>query len=458
MIIVQLLLLASMKAGSLKVTGFSATTETVQRNKISIQHDEPLLREMQKKHRPIAASFVPTKFNPHPALSNRHLQTISGVFLRKDLDCAYVGDSGLGGLVNVVLHAMSRIDPSASEAGKLSKCDQYYSWDERQRIETSCGEDFFHVDIKYASVKKTTYQSHDSKGMVILVRGLEGNFNSSLALDLGNAYAHSGFDVVCINFRGCCGTPNDTLGGYHLGFTDDLRHFLKLMSETSDQKGCDKRPIYISGYSLGANVVIKCLGELGEAAYSLYNVHGAAVTGAPFDAERNVKYLDAPGFNRVVYSGNFLKSLKKKVQYQLDRHCESDPFTSAFDYPRTMSAKSIAEFDDAFTAKVYGFGTNLDYYRSNSCYYFLSAVAVPLLVINAGDDPFFDPEFYPVEESVDGGGSAPIKMERTKHGGHLGFMFHQLSRAEKKEQRVSSWMPTELARFISHVHSYHYEH
>ena len=82
-------------------------------------------------------------------------------------------------------------------------------------------------------------------------------------------------------------------------------------------------------------------------------------------------------------------------------------------------------------------------------------MAVPLLIINAGDDPFFDPNFYPIEESVDGGGDAPIKMERTKNGGHLGFMFHRLSEDEKKRQKpASSWMSMELARFIDHVHSY----
>ena len=63
-------------------------------------------------------------------------------------------------------------------------------------------------------------------------------------------------------------------------------------------------------------------------------------------------------------------------------------------------------------------------------------------------------DFYPFEESVDGGSLAPIKMERSKHGGHIGYMFHQLSDAEKKSKRSVSWMPIELTRFISHVHNY----
>ncbi|KAL9186166.1 hypothetical protein ACHAXT_005404 [Thalassiosira profunda] len=404
--------------------------------------DDAALKAMQAKHRPIAASFAPSEFNPHPALTNCHLQTISGVFLRKDPNCSYITEPGFGG-ISKVLKALSNIQPGE---------DECTFWDERQRITTNCGQDFYTVDIKYAGKRKTQYQSTDSKGTVVLIHGLESNSNSSLSTDMSQAYVKDGFDVVCINFRGCCGSPNDTLGGYHLGFTDDLRHFLKLMSELWGKDGFEKRPIYLSGFSLGANVVVKCLGELGDAALNLYNIHGAAVTGAPFDAERNVEFVDRPGFNRAIYSGNFLKTLKKRAQFQLDKHCEGDPLTPLFDYGGVMSAETIAEFDNAFIAKVYGFEDNIDYYRQTSCYYYLPGVAVPLFILNAGDDPFFDPEFFPIEESVEGGGDAPIKMERTKCGGHLGFMFHQPSDAEQKSERASSWMPLELARFLSHVH------
>jgi len=446
---------------------------------------EETFRKMQEKHRPIASSFVPSTFNPHPFLTNNHFQTISGVFLRKNPDCAYVAssDSNVTSMTKV-LAAISDMPPKSNEM----ECE---FWDARQRMSTSCQLDFYTVDIKYAASActeneeelRTThkFQSAQSQGMVILIHGLESNSNSSLSTDMASAYSQSGFDVACLNFRGCCGSPNESLGGYHLGFTDDLRHFLKYVSELwegvndidsnnnsrSDDSDddvnigeamtFDKRPIYLSGFSLGANVVVKCLGELGDAAFTLYNVHGAAVTGAPFDCERNIRYVEAPGFNRMVYSRNFLKTLKKRAEYQLEAFCEGDVDTEVFDFKGCMGATTIAEFENAFIARVYGFEDNIDYYRSTSCYYFLKGVAVPLYILNAGDDPFFDPDFFPIEESVDGRSMAPIKMKRTKEGGHLGFMFHQLSDLERKEmgdQNQASWMPMELARFIRHVHNY----
>ena len=154
----------------------------------------------------------------------------------------------------------------------------------------------------------------------------------------------------------------------------------------------EKRPIYLSRFSLGANVVAKCLGELGSESCTTYNIYGAAVTGASFNAKRNVQCLDATGFNRAIYSNNFLKTLKKRARFQLDRHCDIDPFTSAFNFPRVMSATSIAELDNAFIARIFWFENNMDYYRKNLRYYFLKRVAVPLFIINTGDDPFFDPE------------------------------------------------------------------
>jgi len=230
--------------------------------------DDNILRNMQQKHRPIVESFEPNTFNPHPLLTNCHLQTISGVFLRKNPDCAYITESGIGGITKAI-------------ADIQSNNDQYNYWeDERQRVTTSCEKDFFTVDIKYAGERQTQYQSVDAKGLVVLIHGLESNSNSSLSTDMAQAYIEDGFDVVCMNFRGCCGEPNDI---YHRRIppwvTDDLKYFLKLISKKVDQDQNNsfvQRPVYLSGFSLGANVVIKTLGELGDAAMTLYNVQGAA--------------------------------------------------------------------------------------------------------------------------------------------------------------------------------------
>jgi hypothetical protein len=87
-----------------------------------------------------------------------------------------------------------------------------------------------------------------------------------------------------------------TTTSYHVGFTADLQ----LVVETLHARFPSKN-IYICGFSLGGNVTMKFLGELGEAAWHL-GVRGAAVTCVPFDPIESHKNIEE-GFNRVVYSG-----------------------------------------------------------------------------------------------------------------------------------------------------------
>jgi predicted alpha/beta-fold hydrolase len=54
---------------------------------------------------------------------------------------------------------------------------------------------------------------------------------------------------------------------------------------------------------------------------------------------------------------------------------------------------------------------------------------------------------------IAGGSLAPIKMERTEYGGHIGYMF-ALTDERLTVDRQVSWMPSELTRFLSHVHSF----
>lgn len=112
------------------------------------------------------------------------------------------------------------------------------------------------------------------------------------------------FDVAAVNFRGCGGEEVVSDKIYHLvpskcssnqasmvvlpavctetdtlrqGFTDDLHWILlKLHAEAP------ARLIYLSGISLGGNVVTKCLSELGENS-SKINVRGAAVSCIPLN-------------------------------------------------------------------------------------------------------------------------------------------------------------------------------
>jgi predicted alpha/beta-fold hydrolase len=81
----------------------------------------------------------------------------------------------------------------------------------------------------------------------------------------------------------------------------------------------------------------------------------------------------------------------------------------------------------------------LDYYRKTSCGYYLERIGVPTLIVNAGDDPFFDREYVPEE------GGAPVKIVVTERGGHLGYIFHRVDGDGQSEKSKASWISEELA-------------
>ena len=383
----------------------------------------------------IAWTFEPREFKPAPLLTNCHMQTISGVFLRTDPDCRYV------------THRDSPLEKGLKLVSSIAKEPDVYGadfWDERQRILTPDG-DFFHVDYKYHGDDGAP----SSKGLVIVVHGLQSNSNSSLSVDLGKAYRNQGFDVACINFRGCSGVPNNSLRAYHLGFTDDLKQYLSIMNNGAQKPP----PIFISGFSLGANVVLKTLGELGSRAFEDFSIYGAAVTGAPFDNERNINCVQKAGFNKLAYNNNLLNSMKKSYLSQLERFPDSEE-AKILDYEEIAKVTEISAFENSVIAPIFGFKDNIDYYRKTNCINFLDDIQVPTLIMNAADDPFFDPSFFPTEfscHSAEGRKKqSPISMVRTEYGGHLGYMFHQRDENESDMEEVS-FMPTELARLIKHV-------
>jgi predicted alpha/beta-fold hydrolase len=463
-----------------------------------------LLESLQSQAAPIAASFREGTFRPW--ITNCHVQTIGGFFVRRI--CPYVpsannesgggGDSGGGGGGDVAAFRMvaralirsSRSKSSKSKGGGLdSEADSF--WDHRERIETPDG-DWFHADTKYVNGEHNTVNTAAAAAAaaaaptVILLHGLESNSNSTLSTEMAQAFLARGMNTVCLNFRGCSGTPNDQPGGYHLGFTDDLKQYLQILRErrrrrqnnsdnaTSTSNSNSNGRLYLTGFSLGANVVLKCLGELGTSAVTDYNIYGAAVSCAPLDQQQNSIKLALPGINRFIYTDQLLQGLKARAVIQLERFHDGNADTDAFDYPAAMAAETITEFDDAFIAPVYGFDSASDYYAKTSSIHFLDALAVPTMILNAEDDPFLDAAVWPVHKSREHGGKAPLKMVRTAHGGHLGFCWHRVDETDadaemllqhikdsddnmsqrQRQPPPPSWASAEQARFLAHVESH----
>lgn len=242
---------------------------------------------------------------------------------------------------------------------------------------------------------------------LILVHGLEGSSSAGYALSLAHAALQAGCATHRFNLRSCGGTEH--LSGrtlYHSGQTSDL---LAVVTQISRRQLPAGAPLFLAGFSLGGNVVLKLAGELGDSARDV--IAGVMAISTPIDLAACVRALDKP--SNALYARRFLARLKQRVRVK-------ERITPGlFDLSGLPAVRNIYEFDDRFTARAFGFGTAANYYATQSSNQFLDRIRVPTLLVQAKDDPlipfaiFDDPAFS---------ANPYLRLLAVEHGGHLGFI------------------------------------
>jgi len=249
-------------------------------------------------------------------------------------------------------------------------------------------------------------QAADAAPRLLLLHGLEGSASSHYVGGMLAQAQARGWGGTLMLFRGCGASPNRSRRFYHSGETTDLGQVLSVLRARWPRSSW-----LLAGVSLGGNVLLKYLGEEGDAIDR--RVRGATAISVPFDLEAGARKI-SQGFARV-YDRSFLRSLRRKALAKLERHPD------LFDRSRLMQARSVFDFDDIVTAPVHGFASGVDYYRRSSSLGFLARVRVPTLLLSALDDPFLPREVIArVRQAASTNPS--LTLEVSEHGGHVGFV------------------------------------
>lgn len=234
--------------------------------------------------------------------------------------------------------------------------------------------------------------------LVALFHGLEGGSGSHYARKLAAAARARGWRLVVPHFRGCSGEVNHLPRAYHSGDSAELDWILRRLA-----------PDFAAGVSLGANVLLKWLGEQGASAARL--VGRAAAASAPLDLAASGNALDR-GLNRRLYARHFLVTMKAKARTKVELHRLS------LDLARLARARTLREFDDLVTAPLHGFRDADDYWERASSAPWLEHVRVPTLVLNARNDPFLpEAELQRATRRA----SSDVVLEFPATGGHAAF-------------------------------------
>jgi predicted alpha/beta-fold hydrolase len=316
----------------------------------------------------LSGFFADNRFVPPGRLRNAHAQTIAGTLIRRHF-------------AEEIVAAEKRFFVTSAGAKVLACC----SWQRDPR----------------------------SHATLILLHGMEGSSESRYMLGTAEKAYRAGLNAIRLNMRNCGGTEHLTPTLYHAGLTDDLR---AIMGELI---GSDRLPeLYVAGFSLGGNVVLKLAGEFGDSAPE--ELRGVIGVSPSIDLAACADAIELK--RNLVYSARFILSLRSRLRRK------AELFPDRYDLSGLKGAWTIRNYDDRYVAPHWGFRDAADYYNRESALRVVENISVPALMIHAKDDPFIPHAQF---ESLEVTSNPNIAVLAPERGGHVGF----ISRGETGEAR-----------------------
>ena len=260
----------------------------------------------------------------------------------------------------------------------------------RERLELQDG-DFLDLDWVYNRGEK----------LVILSHGFEGNSKDHFIEKTCAYLTGKGYDVLIWHYRSCGGELNRLPRLYHHGDIEDLGEVIAHAKGRQEYK-----TISLIGFSMGGNLVINYLGSLQSKA----EIDKAIVFSTPLNLKKSNEELQK-GFNKIIQR-NFFAKFRKKVEKKQTQ------FPNLISWKLLDQCKSLSDLLERIVLPLSGFHSLADYYDRWSSLQFLPNIKVPLLIVNAQNDPLLSPGCYPKELAEK---SKNIYLEAPKYGGHMGF-------------------------------------
>lgn len=288
------------------------------------------------------------------------------------------------------------------------------------------------VDVSPPEWDEDSSDEGQKRKTVVLNHGLTGGSHESYVRHVIPPLVKSGYRCVVVNFRGCGQTPVTAPQMYSAAKTDDLRSGLLWTLARWKQT-----EIVLVGFSLGANVVAKYLGEEGDATV----VKGGLVLATPFDLKMGSDELA----KSALYDKTMAANLTKKIAVHaptlsLDPSLHTplrrllDPKRFAEENAEEVASRgvkpgSLKWVDDSVTRLLGGFTSPYgnfpfdsadEYYIANGSIHKLHNVARPLLLLNSDDDPIVPMKILTATREAMRR-NPNVTLAITRGGGHLGW-------------------------------------
>ena len=244
------------------------------------------------------------------------------------------------------------------------------------------------------------WRNEKSKALAILYHGLGGHPDSHYVLGAAGELRKHNMNVLRMAMRGAEEHGFDVSKGiYHGGLTQDLDSNIQAAIE----KGYG--PIYLVGYSLSANMILKWMAQEKKP------VEKAFVVSPPVRLHRAAALLDH--WKNKGYQLYFLKKMKRMIVQK------ADAFPNLYQqYVRDEFFKSVQAYDEYITSQIFGFKNGKDYYEFSSSYPVLDQIKNQVMIVHSKDDPFLECNDLELFSKT---AQSNVKVNLYNKGGHMGF-------------------------------------
>ncbi|PWA86422.1 hypothetical protein CTI12_AA044050 [Artemisia annua] len=301
----------------------------------------------------------------------------------------------------------------------------------RQIFHASDGGTFALDWLKSSDVLGDSTYEDDHTPIVIVIPGLTSDSSAAYIKHLAFSTAKRGWDVVVCNHRGLGGMSVTSDCFYNAGWTKDTRDVINYLHHEHPNA-----PLFAVGTSIGANILVKYLGEDGED----LPIAGAVAICSPWDLLIGSRFIC-----RRTVQKFYDRALTVGLQEYAQLH--QTVYSRLADWDGIVKSRTIRDFDNYATRLVGKFETVDTYYRHCSSAQYVTKVAIPLLCISSLDDPVCTWEAIPWDECR---ANKNIVLAVTRHGGHLAF-FEGLTGS-------SLWWVRAANEFLGVLHSSPFMH
>ncbi|KAG2382007.1 hypothetical protein C9374_005799 [Naegleria lovaniensis] len=307
-------------------------------------------------------------FSPTPYLINTHLQTIFNVTLRPDIN--------------------------------------WYSYDSEE-FTFKCGGhiilDWVHDNRLEIEESEENEITEESPIMVVFAGVCGGSKEIEIKHFVSYVVRDGGMRAVVVNYRGA----QTQLKTPVFGLTSEDMDVVLLHIKNKFPKAI---AMIACGFSLGSNIMTKYLGEVGKDS----PIDFAISVSNPFNLETSSRRLQDEFVNRLIYDKVFTKKRKELV---LAHEHVFESTSVKMDQVKRVS--STLEFDDVVSREILGIDNLSNLYQRFSCKHDISGIQIPILFLNALDDPISSKYAIPYDDLKE---NSNIILATTERGGHVAWL------------------------------------